>query len=394
MSAAPARGIPLPVAPATPSAALPARPSVPALRPTPLAELHRALDARMTAFAGWSLPLHYPAGIRAEHLHCRDAAALFDVSHMGQITVRGATARTALEALLPTDLSTLARGCCRYSLLLDEYGGILDDLIINSHSGGYTLVVNASRSAADLAHIRAALPTGAAAELLEGSALLALQGPAAGPVLAAILPGTTALYFMESAELPFDGAKLQVCRTGYTGEDGFEISVPPTVATALAQRLLADPRVRPAGLGARDSLRLEAGLPLHGQDIGTDTNPIEAGLGFAISPTRQRHGGFPGAACIATELDTPPARCRVGLRPEGRQPVRAGALLLRDGHPVGQISSGGFSPSIAAPIAMGYVEADSAVPGQALIAVARGREHPLRVTALPFTPSRQRHRPR
>lgn len=346
----------------------------------------------MVPFAGWSLPVMYPSGIKAEHLHTRAEAGLFDVSHMGQIVVHGDGAETALEAILPTALSRLRPGQMRYSLLLDNSGGILDDLVITNCGDHYLLVVNADRTAVDHAYLQAALPSGARADLMETNAMMALQGPLAGAVLAELIPESEALYFMESAIVTWEGATVQVCRSGYTGEDGFELCLPAHRAESLAGRLLEDSRVMPAGLGARDSLRLEAGLPLYGNDIDTETRPVEAGLTFAIAKSRRTKGDFPGAAAVLSEMEHGPARRRVGLRPEGRRIVRPGARIDFEGQPVGRVTSGGFGPSVDAPVAMGYVKADLAEPGQSLAAEVRGRCVPLVVQALPFVPHRYKLR--
>ncbi|HEU0221195.1 MAG TPA: glycine cleavage system aminomethyltransferase GcvT, partial [Paracoccaceae bacterium] len=344
---------------------------------TPLHALHRELGAKMVPFAGYAMPVHYPAGVLKEHLHTRAAAGLFDVSHMGQVVLRGAGAAEALERLVPVDVVGLAPGRQRYALFTDANGGILDDLMVANLGDRLFLVVNAARKAQDLAHLRAHL--GPAVQEAEGRALLALQGPAAETVLARHAPEAAAMRFMEVRELGVAGLPCIVSRSGYTGEDGFEISVEAAAAEALARSLLTEPEVLPIGLGARDSLRLEAGLPLWGNDIDETTTPVEAGLAWAIQKLRRRGGaragGFPGAERILAELETGPARGRVGLRPEGRAPIRQGVPLFAaasDGTPIGAVTSGGFGPSLNAPIAMGYVPAALTTAGTGLFAELRG----------------------
>ncbi len=366
------------------------------LRPLPLRDLHLAHDARMAPFAGWEMPVHYAPGVLAEHLHTRAAASLFDVSHMGQVVLRprrGMDALVAdLEALTPADLVSLPEGRQRYALLTDSDGGILDDAIVARAPDRLVVVVNASRREADLQHLRDALPSAEVEEVHR--ALLAVQGPGAEAALASLVPGAASLRFMDWAALPWDGADLWVSRSGYTGEDGFEVSAPLDRALALAEALLAA-SVRLAGLGARDSLRLEAGLPLHGADIDATTTPVQAGLGWSVGKARRpgaaRAGGYPGARAVEVELRHGPSRRRVGLRAEGRQPVRGGSALVSEGARVGAVTSGGFGPTVQAPVAMGYVPATLAAPGTALLAEVRGRVLPVAVALLPFTvPTYQR----
>ena len=359
-----------------------------ALRTTPLDALHRARGARMVPFAGWSLPVQFPDGVLREHERCRTRAALFDVSHMGQVVLRGASAAAALEGLAPADLLGLADGQQRYTVLLNEAAGIIDDLIVTRLAADrLLLVVNASRRDRDLAHLRAALPDGVAIEEQEGRALLAVQGPLAAAAVDAILPGSAALGFMHAAIIAFDGAPAIVARCGYTGEDGFEISVGMDRAEALADALLAGDQVGLAGLGARDTLRLEAGLPLWGNDIDELTTPIEAGLALAVGRRRRAEGGFPGDAVIRDQLARGPHRRRVGLRPDGRAPARAGvAIVAADGTEAGTVTSGGFGPTVGLPISMGYVRRDLATPGETLTLDIRGRAVPATVTTLPFVP--------
>ncbi len=357
-----------------------------AARPTPLAGLHRALSARMAPFAGYDMPIQYPAGIVEEHLHTRRAASLFDVSHMGQLVIRGDGRERALEALVPGNIADLAPGRMRYTMLTDDAGGILDDLIVTNVGTYLFVVANAARRDDDIAHIRAALPAGCTLEELDRG-LVAVQGPGAAAALAALAPGADALPFMSAAPFEIDGVRLAVTRSGYTGEDGFEISIPADRTEFIARRLLDLPGVAPAGLGARDTLRLEAGLCLHGQDIGPDTTPVEAGLGWTIGKRRRAEGGFPGAGLILEQLASGPPRRRVGIRPEGRAPARAHCEIRGPGGArIGEITSGSFGPSIGGPVAMGYVAAAAA--GDAVEVVVRDRPRPARIAALPFVPHR------
>ncbi|MCC7320755.1 MAG: glycine cleavage system aminomethyltransferase GcvT [Rubellimicrobium sp.] len=357
-----------------------------------LNDLHVELGARMVPFAGYSMPVQYPAGVMKEHLHTRAAAGLFDVSHMGQVILRPKTGMAelalALEALMPVDVAGLAPGRQRYGIFTDDAGGILDDLMFANRGDHFLLVVNAGRKHEDVAHLRAHLAGVADLDFVGDRALLALQGPAAEAVLAAHVADAPALKFMDSVVRETAFGALWISRSGYTGEDGFEISVPEAGAHAFARALLADPRVAPIGLGARDSLRLEAGLCLYGHDIDTTTSPVEAGLTWAIPKLRRtggaRAGGFPGATRILRELAEGPARVRVGLRPEGRAPMREGTVLFHGAAAVGAITSGGFGPSIEAPMAMGYVPPALATAGTALEGEVRGRRMPVTVAPLPF----------
>jgi aminomethyltransferase len=370
--------------------ALPDDPSTNPLATTPLDALHRELGARMVPFAGYAMPVQYPPGIIAEHLHCRGHAALFDVSHMGQATLQGTDAAAALERLVPGDIIGLKPGRQRYTLLTNEAGGILDDLMVaRLTENRFLLVVNASRKATDLPHIEEALPAGVRLIPHEDRALLALQGPDAGAVMARLSPETGALGFMGVLDMRLDGIPCIVSRSGYTGEDGFEISVPAEHAEALARRLLAEAEVKPAGLGARDSLRLEAGLPLYGNDIDELTSPVEAGLTWTLGKRRRMAWDFPGAGAIRDQIENGPHRHRVGIRLDGRAPARAGTLIVaEDGTSAGTVTSGGFSPSLNAPIAMGYVRRDLAADGTALHLMVRGKQLPARVAPLPFVPHR------
>lgn len=355
---------------------------------TPLFELHRELGAKLVPFAGYAMPVHYPDGILAEHRWCREHAALFDVSHMGQIAIRGEGAARALEQLVPGDILALAEGRARYTVLTDENGGILDDLIVSNAGDHLFLVVNAACKHDDLAHLRAHLePCCQVVELAE-RALLALQGPEAERALARLAPECAGLRFMQTAALRVGGLDCRVSRLGYTGEDGFEISVAADHAAKLARTLLAAPEVRPAGLGARDSLRLEAGLCLYGHDIDRSTTPVEAGLGWTIGKRRREEGGFPGAATILRQLAEGPPRKLVGLRPEGRAPAREGTAIVGFGDVVGRVTSGGFGPTVGGPVAMGYVPTALARPGARLELRIRGRDEPAEVTSLPFVPHR------
>jgi aminomethyltransferase len=362
---------------------------------TPLTPLHEALGARLVEFAGYSMPLQYPTGIIKEHVHTRTRAGLFDVSHMGQIRLDGSAAAAALESLVPVDVQELPAGRQRYALFTNPAGGILDDLMIANLGDCLLLVVNAACKARDLEHLEAHLGSRCAIEPLADRALVALQGPDAAGVLGRLAPATRALAFMDVVTTPLAGAECYVSRSGYTGEDGFEISVPAAAAARLARELLADPAVAPVGLGARDSLRLEAGLCLYGHDIDETTTPVEAGLTWAISRSRRpggaRAGGYPGAEVIGGQLTTGAARRRVGLMAQSRAPVRAGAAVVdADGHTVGVVTSGGFGPTLGAPVGMGYVTAASAAPGTALATVVRGSRVPLEVGALPAVPHRYR----
>jgi aminomethyltransferase len=364
---------------------------------TPLHALHLRHGGRMVPFAGYAMPVQYPAGLLKEHLHTRAQAGLFDVSHMGQIRLTphsgdvGDAAR-ALETLLPIDVLGLKPGRQRYGLLLDASGGIRDDLMVAHCGDSLFVVVNAANKVDDAAYLRANLSDTCTVTVL-ARALVALQGPGAEAALARLAPEVAGMRFMDVRMLGLLGASAIVTRSGYTGEDGFEISLPEDRAEALAEALLADPDVLPVGLGARDSLRLEAGLCLHGNDIHPGIDPVEAGLSWAIPNVRRRGGpragGFPGAGRILDALEAGPARRRVGLRPEGPTPVRAGAPLFADetGAAVGQVTSGGFGPSLQAPIAMGYLPAALAAPGTRVFAEVRGKRLAVAVSALPFVPA-------
>jgi aminomethyltransferase len=369
--------------------ALPDDPTPKPLKTTPLDAWHRAHGARMVEFAGYAMPVQYQ-GVLAEHLHCRSQAALFDVSHMGQATLTGATAAAALERLVPGDMLSLKPGRQRYTLLTNEAGGIIDDLmVVNLGRERLFLVVNASRKDTDFSHIATDLPAGVQLHLHEDRALLALQGPAASAVIARLGQDAAALPFMGVAEVPLAGIPCLVSRSGYTGEDGFEISVPAEHAEALADKLTAEPEVAPAGLGARDSLRLEAGLCLYGNDIDELTTPVEADLNWVIGKRRRTAWDFPGAAAIRDQFEHGAHRHRVGIRPDGRAPARALTdIVADDGTAAGTVTSGGFSPTLTAPIAMGYVRKDLAAEGTPLHLIVRGKPLPARVVPLPFVPHR------
>lgn len=365
--------------------------SAAALARTPLHDLHIELGGRMVPFAGYEMPVQYPSGIIAEHKHTRGHAGLFDVSHMGQVRLTGADAAAALETLVPVDILGIAPLRQRYALFTNAAGGILDDLMVTNAGDSLFVVVNAGCKEQDIAHMRAHIGDRCGIEVLEDRALLALQGPEAGRVMARLAPETAEMTFMMAAAVTLAGIGCFITRSGYTGEDGFEISVPADRAAELARRLLAEDEVAPIGLGARDSLRLEAGLCLYGHDIDETTTPVEAALTWAIQKVRRkggdREGGFPGADIILGQLADGAARKRVGIRPEGRAPVREGAELQGpDGSTVGGITSGGFGPTVGAPVAMGYVPAALAAAGTDLTAMVRGKPVPVTVARMPFVP--------
>lgn len=358
---------------------------------TPLYELHRSLGGKMVPFAGYALPVQYSAGILAEHLQTRAAAALFDVSHMGQARLHGAGAAAALEKLVPADIQSLKDFAQRYTQFTDASGGILDDLMATKLPDGLFLVVNAACKDADFKHLAAHLPKDVTLELLPDRALLAVQGPAAERAVARLAPAVANLAFMQGAWIDIRGVSCFVTRSGYTGEDGFEISVPADRAFALAEDLLAEPEVKPAGLGARDTLRLEAGLCLYGHDIDTTISPVEAGLNWTIQKRRRAEGGFPGAERILRELREGTNRLRVGIKPDGRAPARDGTEVTdAGGGKIGVITSGGFGPTVGGPIAMGYVAVNVAKPETAVNLTVRNNAIPARVKPLPFVPHRYR----
>ncbi len=367
---------------------------------TPLNALHLELGARMVPFAGYAMPVQYPAGLMAEHRHCREAVALFDVSHMGQVRLVGADAAAALETLVPVDVIGLPVGKQRYGLFTNQQGGLLDDLMItrpapdaSARFGDLFLVVNAGCKEADIAHLQANIGTRCRVEPLPERALLALQGPQAAAVLARFAPGVAQLTFMTGGVFTLNGAECFVTRSGYTGEDGYEISVHETQAEALARALLAEAEVKPAGLGARDTLRLEAGLCLYGHDIDTATTPVEAALTWAIQKVRrpggERAGGYPGAEVLGAQLTESAARKRVGLIGVERAPVREGTRLVSaDGAELGIVTSGTLGPSVGKPIAMAYLPVAFAAVGTEVFAQVRGKRLPMHVAAMPFQPTR------
>ena len=365
----------------------------PVLHQTPLYALHLELGAKMTPFAGYEMPVSYPGGIIAEHKQCRSSAALFDVSHMGQVRLLGGDADRALESLIPVDVVGLATGRQRYGFFTNANGGILDDLMITRRESDLLLVVNAARKAVDIAHLTTNIGHRCIVDPLPERALLALQGPKAAQALARLAPGASALTFMSGGVFTLLDAECFVTRSGYTGEDGFEISVPAKRAVALARALLAQPEVGPAGLGARDTLRLEAGLCLYGNDIDTNTTPVEAGLGWAIQKVRRaggaRAGGYPGARVIDAQITTGVMNKRVGLVGLERVPVRDGAPIVdARGHRLGHVTSGTLAPSVNVPIAMAYLASNHAALNHEVQAVVRDRRWPMRVTAMPFVAHR------
>jgi aminomethyltransferase len=369
------------------------------LKRTPLHALHIASGGKMVPFAGYEMPVQYATGVLREHLHTRTGAGLFDVSHMGQIVLRPKSGKLedagrALERLVPQDILAVAPGRQRYAQFTNESGGILDDLMVANFGEFLFLVVNAACKAEDEAHLRARLSDVCIIESLPDRALIALQGPRAEAVLAKFCPDVTAMRFMDAGPRRVGGLECFVSRSGYTGEDGFEISVPADAAERIARDLLADSDVLPVGLGARDSLRLEAGLCLYGHDIDTSTTPVEGALEWSIQKSRRRNGaragGFPGAGLILAQLEQGAPRRRVGLKPEGRAPVREGAPLFADAassEPIGAVTSGGFGPSLNAPVAMGYLPSSKATQGGLVFAELRGQRLPLRISPMPFVPN-------
>jgi aminomethyltransferase len=359
------------------------------LQKLPLDHWHRAKGGRMVPFAGYEMPVQYE-GIMAEHLWTREHAGLFDVSHMGQLTFSGEGVEAALEALMPADIQAAKLSHPVYSLLMAENGGILDDLMLTRlKEGEVYMVVNGACKWDDIAHFREFLPDEIGMNHMEDHALLALQGPEAVTALQRVVPGVETLVFMQGAPFAWQGHDLWISRSGYTGEDGFEISVPAEGAEALADALTAQPEVKPIGLGARDSLRLEADLPLYGHDLDTETTPVSAALGFALKKRRREEGGFPGHARIMIEREQGPIVKRVGLIVEGRQPVREGAAVVdAEGTEVGKVTSGGFAPTVQKPIAMAYVPTALAVPGTRITLAQRGKIHHAEVVQMPFVPHR------
>lgn len=365
---------------------------------TPLKDLHVALGAKMVPFAGYEMPVQYPMGVMKEHIHTRERAGLFDVSHMGQAILRGPSfeaAALALEALVPVDILGLAPDRQRYGFLTNSAGGIMDDLMITNRGDHIFLVVNAACKHADFAHISAHLPMGVDLEIIPDRALIALQGPRAEAALAESSPAAAEMSFMDSATLQLNGAECWISRSGYTGEDGYEISVPEAQGADLAHTLLTHEEVEAIGLGARDSLRLEGGLCLYGHDIDTGTTPVQASLTWAIQKVRRaggaREGRFPGADTILSEIMEGAARTRVGLIPEGRAPMREGVPLFAHddgGEQIGAITSGGFGPTVGGPVAMGYVPTELSTGGTVVYGELRGKRLPMTVSKMPFTPAK------
>ncbi len=357
------------------------------MKRSPLHNLHEELGARLVPFAGYEMPVQYPSGIIAEHTHTRRAASLFDVSHMGQLSLRGVGASTGLEALVPGDIAGLSAGRIRYTTFTNDRGGVIDDLMVANVGDYLFLVVNGSRRDVDVAHLRENLPAFQIEEL--DRALIALQGPAAAQVLDRLAPGTGSLAFMQAAPFVLEGVRLAVLRSGYTGEDGFEITIPAADAERIARLLLEDPLVEPAGLGARDSLRLEAGLCLYGNDIDEETTLIEAGLGWVIGKRRRAEGGFPGAGVLLRQIGEGGGRRRVGIMLDGRAPARAHAEI-RDagGAAIGEVTSGGFGATVDRAIAMGYVSSACSAVGTMVSLIVRDKAIPGRIVELPFVPHR------
>jgi len=364
------------------------------LKNTPLDALHVSLGAKMVPFAGYSMPVQYPLGVLKEHLHTRAQAGLFDVSHMGQAEISGPDVDEALETLVPGDIRTLAPGQIRYTLLLNDDGGIIDDLMVTRHEmpgkqNTLYLVVNAGCKENDLAHIMAKLGNRVTMRRYEDAGLLALLGPAAAKTLAKFIPVAAEMPFMTSRVEKFQGVTVRVSRSGYTGEDGYEIGIPADAVEMVAKTLLAEPDVQPIGLGARDSLRLEAGLCLYGSDIDTVTTPTEAALNWVIGARRRVEGGFPGAEKVLEQVTGGASRKRVGIKPLGKAPARAHTEIQDGrGNRIGEITSGGFGPSAGGPIAMGYVDTKFAKVGTPLTLIVRGQPLPAEVAALPFVPHR------
>lgn len=365
-----------------------------ALKQTPLFDLHNELGARMVPFGGYEMPVQYPLGVKKEHIHTREKAGLFDVSHMGQVKLHGANAAKALEALVPVDIIDLPAGKQRYALFTNEQGGVMDDLMVTNHGDYLYVVVNAACKEQDIAHMRANLGDGVELEVMDDAALVALQGPEAAAVMARFAPDTADMVFMDARAVKVDGVECLVSRSGYTGEDGFEISIPSAEAERICRLLLNESEVEAIGLGARDSLRLEAGLCLYGHDIDTTTTPLEASLIWAISKVRradgERAGGFPGADIILGQIANKDwTRKRVGLVAEGRAPIREGAELFdADGNKIGVVTSGTFGPTAEKPVAMGYVATEFSALETQVFASVRGKQLPMIVAKMPLVEQR------
>ena len=359
------------------------------LKLTPLDALHRKLDAKMAAFAGYDMPVSYPLGVMKEHEHTRAAASLFDVSHMGQVLLRGDNVIAAIESIVPGDIQGLTNHGTRYTLLTNDQGGIRDDLMVSRLNDTIYAVVNAGCKVQDLAYIRERIGNQVEIEELTDKALLAIQGPKASEVLSRFVPAVRHMSFMSIAEFHINDIPCLITRSGYTGEDGYEISLPASDAENFAHLLLGEDELQFAGLGARDSLRLEAGLCLYGNDIDTTTTPIEAGLTWVIGKNRRQAGAFPGADIIIDQIANKPARKRVGIKPDGRAPARAGTEITdMDGNPIGSITSGGFGPSVGGPVAMGYVKTEFSTPETPVQLIVRGKAMPAQTIKLPFVPHR------
>lgn len=351
---------------------------------TPLYDLHVELGGKMVDFAGWDMPVQYPMGIMGEHTQCREKAALFDVSHMGQVTLRGENVAEKLEGIAPSAFTTLPVGKARYTFFTNEDGGIMDDLIVSNAGDHLYVVVNAALRHQDIPHMAKHLEGIEVTEIFD-RALVAVQGPKAVDVVGKLCPVARDLKFMETTLADIIGVECRISRMGYTGEDGYEISIPEADAEKVARAFLADDDCEPAGLGARDSLRLEAGLCLYGNDIDNSTSPIEASLNWAIQKRRREEGGFPGAARIQKELAEGASKKLVGIKPEGRAPARQGVeVQCLEGNTIGAITSGGFGPTVGAPVAMGYVSAGHGEPGEKVNLVIRGKIQPAEIVSLPF----------
>ncbi len=356
---------------------------------TPLDALHRELDAKMVPFAGYDMPVQYPLGVLKEHEQTRARAGLFDVSHMGQAYLKGSEAIAAIETLVPGDIDGLAGDGVRYTLLTNDRGGIIDDLMVSKFDGDLFLVFNAACKEQDIAHITAGVGDRAKLEVIEDRALIALQGPVAADVLARFIPAARHMSFMTIARLHWGDVECIITRSGYTGEDGYEISIPAGDAENICRLLLGEEEVEACGLGARDSLRLEAGLCLYGNDIDQNTTPIEAGLTWVVGKRRREDRGFPGADIIVQQIADKSAKKRVGIRPDGRAPARAGTEITdADGNVVGIITSGGFGPTAGGPVAMGYVPTDMAAPDTEIGLSVRGKILPARIAKMPIVPHR------
>ena len=374
----------------SPSADPPAKRTAQLAKRTPLYDLHVELGAKMVTFAGYDMPINYSLGVLGEHNHTRAKAGLFDVSHMGQIRLWGDEVSAAIETLVPADIQGLEPARLRYTMFTNDAGGILDDVMITGQADHLFVVVNAACKDRDIDHLRQHLAGRCEVEVLEDRALMALQGPAAASVMARHALAAASLRFMAAAAVAFDGIEdVAISRSGYTGEDGFEISVPAARAEAVCRALLAEPEVEAIGLGARDSLRLEAGLCLYGHDLDESTTPVEAGLAWTIGKRRRTEGGFPGDGVIRGQLANGAPRRRIGIRPDQRAPARQGVEVRdRGGRRIGAITSGGYGPSAGGPVAMGYVETASAAASTALALMVRGKARPARVVGLPFVPHR------